>query len=469
MAAYVDAVGSILRHVGDLPEDYTPDDVAAIVDTLPCPATRIVMTTAAVRMRSTRRYWEVMRDSFPEEYVFAVEEAITVTAIDIGALGAIDHPTSTLPAELPDSLWGAEIRPDVAAYPAGTVILPFGPPRAGPGRRPCPVLKMRCDEGDALLNFRNMTKELLDGVMCPGSPFVVCGGMVLQSIRTDMHHQASDVDVFMVGIKTAQDATNALDNAIRKISQNFKKRFPAAAHVPGGRPVDHRQMLLLTRNALTIVDMVSDVKIQFILRLYENVTQILHRFDLGACMLAFDGFKFRATPRGVYALRRGVNLADPMNLTHASRGAKYTDRGFAYVVPTWGECMDVAKAFSGNIVFRITDGPLDDAIKEGGLQQAIAWPAVSNKMMSEGYMESNALYEYLQRPHLLMLDRERLDDFRKKFGYRFPVEFVDPEGMPPVMYGELMNGNRWMVSQPAERTSTGPATAFYNLPGAQAS
>ncbi len=63
MAAYVDAVGRVMRHVGDLPEDCTPEDITAIVETLPCAVSRVVMTTAAVLMRPTRRYWEVISAS----------------------------------------------------------------------------------------------------------------------------------------------------------------------------------------------------------------------------------------------------------------------------------------------------------------------------------------------------------------------------------------------------------------------
>lgn len=465
MAAYVEAVGRVLCHC--TPEE----DIEAIVERLPSKILMgIVMRTVAV-MRKTRRYWEVMREDFSMEYAFSVEEAITTTAVDMGALDAIDHPPCVLPAELPVDLWDSEVRPDMSAYPADAVMLPFGLP-------PGPALKIRRDAKDARCNFEKMTEGLLDGVVYPGSPFVVCGGMVLQSLRTDVHIQSSDVDVFVVGIKTARAATIALERAVRRISQNFESKF--------GGGDSSRQLLVLTRNALTIVDSVRQVKIQFILRLYQNVTQILHRFDLGACMLAFDGRTFRATPRGVYALRHGVNLADPMNLTHASRGAKYTDRGFAYVVPTWKECTEAAEDLASAAA--ADDAVLDAALRRGGLQQAIAWRAGSQRVQKKEEstngvdMESNTLYEYLRSPHLLVQDDNLLADFRRRFGYRFPTEFVVPSeggGLPPAMYGELVHGDRWKVDRPADRTSTGAAATatatadcallFYNLPGAPAS
>lgn len=73
-------------------------------------------------------------------------------------------------------------------------------------------------------------------------------------------------------------------------------------------------------------------RLQFILRLYQHVEEILFGFDWGISMVAWDGRDVRMTPLAAFALNHGImpvdlNARSPRSFER--RAAKYLNRGFA--------------------------------------------------------------------------------------------------------------------------------------------
>ena len=75
--------------------------------------------------------------------------------------------------------------------------------------------------------------------------------------------------------------------------------------------------------------------VQVILSVYENVTQLLTGFDDSCCYVYVPGKGVFATPRGLRALRNGVNIFDSNfeGNTYCHRLEKWDDRGYAIGVP----------------------------------------------------------------------------------------------------------------------------------------
>ena len=74
---------------------------------------------------------------------------------------------------------------------------------------------------------------------------------------------------------------------------------------------------------------------QFILRIYPSLDTIIGGFDLGSCMLAFDGENTYATYLGAWSIYKGCNIVDTTrrSLSFDRRLVKYADMGFGIVMP----------------------------------------------------------------------------------------------------------------------------------------
>lgn len=79
-------------------------------------------------------------------------------------------------------------------------------------------------------------------------------------------------------------------------------------------------------------------KVQIVLRLYESPTEVLFGFDCDCCCCAFDGRTVWATQRCLEALRKGMNVLNPLHswpkkASYELRLSKYAYRGFPVSVP----------------------------------------------------------------------------------------------------------------------------------------
>lgn len=89
------------------------------------------------------------------------------------------------------------------------------------------------------------------------------------------------------------------------------------------------------RTSFTITFHVLRIPYQFVLRLYDNISQILLGFDIDCCRVAFDGQRVWATESALFALKNKVNVVDfdRMSPTYEMRLAKYATRGISVYVP----------------------------------------------------------------------------------------------------------------------------------------
>jgi len=77
------------------------------------------------------------------------------------------------------------------------------------------------------------------------------------------------------------------------------------------------------------------LKIQFILRVYNSITQILTGFDIDACCVAYDGNHFYGTPRFIRCKETNSIIADPdrQSKSYAFRLYKYMSRDYMIKFP----------------------------------------------------------------------------------------------------------------------------------------
>jgi len=85
-----------------------------------------------------------------------------------------------------------------------------------------------------------------------------------------------------------------------------------------------------TKNTLTI-----DGKFQFIFRLYRNVSEVLHGFDLGSSAVGYDGTNVCLSGLGKFAYEYGYLIVDTTrrSTTYETRIQKYMGRGFGLIMP----------------------------------------------------------------------------------------------------------------------------------------
>lgn len=76
-------------------------------------------------------------------------------------------------------------------------------------------------------------------------------------------------------------------------------------------------------------------KVQIILRLYKTPSEVLHGFDVDSCCVGYDGKKFWATERAMYAFKHSTNTVNfgRLSPSYEYRLVKYAARGFGIYVP----------------------------------------------------------------------------------------------------------------------------------------
>ena len=147
--------------------------------------------------------------------------------------------------------------------------------------------------------------------------FILAGGAPLRHLRVGPHGFAgSDIDFFLVGVDEAGARAAIAD-------------FHAwVAEHTGGQFMGWR-----TEHAISFVT--ETLVYQIVLRLNPSIERVLLNFDIDACCVAFDGERLWTTPRGLAALRSGINLGDPerQSTTFDRRAVKYSRRGYRLALP----------------------------------------------------------------------------------------------------------------------------------------
>ena len=151
------------------------------------------------------------------------------------------------------------------------------------------------------------------------SHVVVAGGAVIGAI---VGEGFSDIDFFFVDVGSEAECEDALRKAV-------------------GAVLEHHDEVRLVhnRNCVTVQFPEGGVTVQFILRGYGHLSEVLHGFDLGSCAVGFTMQSGKpqvyVTELGRFALEYGLNIVDTTrrSTTYEVRLQKYWRRGFGIVLP----------------------------------------------------------------------------------------------------------------------------------------
>ena len=152
---------------------------------------------------------------------------------------------------------------------------------------------------------------------------ILAGGSVTNAILgCDIN---SDYDFFIYGLTE--------DEATEKVKAILALTFPGIYHGSISR----------SENVISYSytqDYGPRCEVQFILRLYTSISEILHGFDVDSACVGFDGTQILMTERAQHAFGNMVNVVDfdRMSPSYEHRLHKYMARGFSVYVPgfDWG-------------------------------------------------------------------------------------------------------------------------------------
>ena len=171
---------------------------------------------------------------------------------------------------------------------------------------------------------------------------VACGGCVFNSlidvdeikdqylrrnIKISVKH--SDLDLFFYDL-TIEQANKMRISVICEIISNWKYRS------------NYDAKFVIKRNefvtSVYVFDCRNDkllVEYQLIHRIYPDISSIIGGFDIGACMLAYDGYQIYTTPLGAWSLKNRSIIVDTKrrSTSYEHRLVKYFKRTFRIIFP----------------------------------------------------------------------------------------------------------------------------------------
>ncbi len=210
----------------------------------------------------------------------------------------------------------------------GAVIKPFSSFRPD-----ADVAHASTDFSGAADAFGNLTGFGLTGVL--GPKVVAAGGAVLGALTGAT---VGDIDLFMI-CDTLQEAVEIMQRSIEKISANLGESPSWYAATACTVTVKWPNVHL--RHFVCFPD------VQFVMRAYKSVAQVLASFDMGPTRFAYDGQRFLGMASAMYAVSNRIAFPDPLMATSPTRAAKYHLKGFEYVVPCWPGLTDIYMSVLG--------------------------------------------------------------------------------------------------------------------------
>ncbi|MFS8158918.1 MAG: hypothetical protein ACMG6E_01655, partial [Candidatus Roizmanbacteria bacterium] len=174
---------------------------------------------------------------------------------------------------------------------------------------------------------------------------VVCGGSLTRAIINEHefrgHHGTSDVDFFFYDLERAQ-ATQLREDAISHLFMLWQTNdIRKLDGYQNEDPMQDRLSFVVHRNQLvtTVSIVLSDeqtcFQYQFIHRIYPSISSIIGGFDLGPCMIAYDGKELYATPLGAWSIQNKAIIVDTKRRSPSFeyRLNKFCQLGFAVIFP----------------------------------------------------------------------------------------------------------------------------------------
>lgn len=156
---------------------------------------------------------------------------------------------------------------------------------------------------------------------------LLAGGSVANAILSCSMN--TDYDFFIYGLSETE-ATAKIREIIQLLSQAYRTiqvtRTSHAVTCRVGGYMSHRRGRRIAGDY---------TEVQFILRLYSSISEILHGFDVDSSCVGYDGVTVYLTERADHAFRDLVNMIDfdRMSPSYEVRLSKYMKRGFSVYVP----------------------------------------------------------------------------------------------------------------------------------------
>jgi len=219
------------------------------------------------------------------------------------------------------------------------------------------------ETGDFQTRFYKAYPELKGIFNC--NNVLVAGGIISSLVsneKTNWNKALMDVDIFLYGELTTQQATALVNSLISKIYTNIKlvhinhwiekyhtkdktnltkeelQKYCDHLFNNQSKIIHNLQPEFLVYKTKNVVgcrysktdNQYGERQIQFILRLYKSKSEILHGFDLGSSAFGFDGNNFWTTTLGKFALQYGANILDNSrrSTTYEKRIIKYLKRDY---------------------------------------------------------------------------------------------------------------------------------------------
>lgn len=193
------------------------------------------------------------------------------------------------------------------------------------------------------------------------------GGSICSVLRIMQVH---DIDIFLYGL-SEDDATKRVDELIDDIVKSYdyylyekqldeENKNKSCSNLNKYRnkskkyeilPNDPDIKYIRNKNCITLV--IGRYIFQIILRIYRNVSEILHGFDIGSAAVGYDGTQLWFTSLSKFAYEYNCNIVDPSrrSTTYEKRLDKYFKRGFDIILPY----MDISKIRNVNSKYGYQD------------------------------------------------------------------------------------------------------------------
>ena len=198
------------------------------------------------------------------------------------------------------------------------------------------------------------------------SNMLIAGGCIRKLLVNDNSSDSKDVDIFLYGIDNISDAKKRIEKFILDVYENIKlihngyfvkeelkelteqikrdqsKKFELEKefkkkHKLVYNPDSDETGISIVNNGNTITMILDGAIIQFILRLYNTKSSILHGFDLGSSAVGFDGKNVYFTTLSKFCYENMVNIIDctRRSTTYEHRLIKYFNYGFDIIMPNF--------------------------------------------------------------------------------------------------------------------------------------
>ena len=199
-------------------------------------------------------------------------------------------------------------------------------------------VKLRHIQDNIHFNMHDFTRQInekykfVSNILCKFmGHLVACGGCIISTLleppAIEKHLKNSDLDLFFYDL-SLEEANKMRIAVICEIIGSWKSWLD-----------DDAKFIVKRNEFVTSVYVFLDdrlvVEYQLIHRIYPDISSIIGGFDIGACMLAYDGCEIYATPLGAWSLQNKSIIVDTKrrSTSYEHRLIKYFKRGFRIIFP----------------------------------------------------------------------------------------------------------------------------------------